>query len=58
MATVFLWLVNVQFLQRLYDALQNRKVNPGYLLELRVSAFLVQAKLVSSTTQGTCFLCS
>lgn len=41
--TVFGWLVNIDFVQTLHDAFQNWRVNPGYLLELQVSAVSVQS---------------
>lgn len=40
--TIFGWLVNVDFVQRLHDAFQSWRGNPGYLLELQVSAVSVQ----------------
>lgn len=36
--SIFGWLVNIGFVERLHDAFQNWRVNPGYLLELQVSA--------------------
>lgn len=40
--TIFGWLVSIDFVQGLHDAFQNWRVNPGYLLELQVSAVSVQ----------------